>query len=142
MLLTSSDYIQIIVAIIYAVALYYTVITFKRSKELDQITITETIFNDLRQLDRELSNLSSRSQDDQERKELYSRILNTVDWLSFLINTKVITDRRMIAYMKPTLIQYYQDTFVQNMLADERYSNTYRQFKKLSQRMKQEINNG
>ena len=136
MLLTSSDYIQIIVAIIYAVALFYTVITFKRSKELDQIRITETIFNDLRQLDRELSTLPSSSQDDQGRKELYSRILNTVDWLSFLINTKVITDRRMIAYMKPTLIQYYQDTFVQNMLGDERYSNSYRQFKKLYERMK------
>jgi hypothetical protein len=136
MLLTSSDYIQIIVAIIYAVALYYTVVTFKRSKELDQITVTETIFNDLRQLDRELSKLPSSSQDDQGRKELYSRILNTVDWLSFLINTKVITDRRMIAYMKPTLIQYYQDTFVQNMLADERYSNSYQQFKKLYERMK------
>lgn len=136
MLLTSSDYIQIIVAIIYAVALYYTVITFKRSKELDQIRVTETIFNDIRQLDRELSKLRSSSQDDQVRKELYSRILNTVDWLSFLINTKVITDRRMIAYMKPTLIQYYQDTFVQNMLADERYSNSYHQFKKLYQKMK------
>lgn len=136
MLLTSSDYIQIIVAIIYAVALYYTVITFKRSKELDQIRVTETIFNDIRQLDRELSNLRSSSQDDQVRKELYSRILNTVDWLSFLINTKVITDRRMILYMKPTLIQYYQDTFVQSMLADERYSNSYHQFKKLYQRMK------
>jgi len=136
MLLTSSDYIQIIVAIIYAVALYYTVITFKRSKELDQIRITETIFNDLRQLDRELSKLPSSFQDDQGRKELYSRILNTVDWLSFLINTKVITDRRMIGYMKPTLIQYYQDTFVQNLLADERYSNSYHQFKKLYERMK------
>jgi len=136
MLLTSSDYIQIIVAIIYAVALYYTVRTFKRSKELDQITITETIFNDLRQLDRELSKLPSSSPDHQGRKELYSRILNTADWLSFLINTKVITDRRMIAYMKPTLIQYYQDTFVQNMLGDERYSNSYRQFKKLYERMK------
>jgi len=134
--LTSSDYIQIIVAIIYAVALYYTVITFKRSKELDQIRITETIFNDLRQLDRELSMLPSSSQDDQGRKELYSRILNTVDWLSFLINTKVITDKRMIAYMKPTLIQYYQDTFVQNMLADERYSNSHHHSKKLYQRMK------
>ena len=127
--LTSTDYIQIIVAIIYAVALYYTVITFKRSKELDQIRVTETIFNDLRQLDRELSTLPSSSQDDQGRKELYSRILNTVDWLSFLINTKVITDRRMMAYMKPTLIQYYQDTFVQNMLADERYSNSYHHFR-------------
>ena len=136
MLLTSSDYIQIIVAIIYAVALYYTVITFKRSKELDQIRVTETIFNDIRQLDRELSKLRSSSQDDQVRKELYSRILNTVDWLSFLINTKVITDRRMILYMKPTLIQYYQDTFVQSMLADERYSNSYHQFKKLYQIMK------
>lgn len=136
MLLTSSDYIQIIVAVIYAVALYYTVITFKRSKELDQIRVTETIFNDIRQLDRELSKLRSSSQDDQVRKELYSRILNTVDWLSFLINTKVITDRRMILYMKPTLIQYYQDTFVQSILADERYSNSYHQFKKLYQRMK------
>jgi hypothetical protein len=136
MLLTSSDYIQIIVAIIYAVALFYTVLTFKRSKELDQIRVTETIFNDIRQLDRELSRLRSSSQDDQVRKELYSRILNTVDWLSFLINTKVITDRRMISYMKPTLIQYYQDTFVQNMLADERYSNSYHQFKKLYQKMK------
>lgn len=136
MLLTSSDYIQIIVAIIYAVALFYTVLTFKRSKELDQIRVTETIFNDIRQLDRELSKLRSSSQDDQVRKELYSRILNTVDWLSFLINTKVITDRRMISYMKPTLIQYYQDAFVQNMLADERYSNFYHQFKKLYQKMK------
>lgn len=136
MLLTSSDYIQIIVAIIYAVALFYTVLTFKHSKELDQIRVTETIFNDIRQLDRELSKLRSSSQDDQVRKELYSRILNTVDWLSFLINTKVITDRRMISYMKPTLIQYYQDTFVQNMLADERYSNSYHQFKKLYQKMK------
>lgn len=136
MLLTSSDYIQIIVAIIYAVALFYTVLTFKRSKELDQIRVTETIFNDIRQLDRELSKLRSSSQDDQVRKELYSRILNTVDWLSFLINTKVITDRRMISYMKPTLIQYYQDTFVQSMLADERYSNSYHQFKKLYQKMK------
>ena len=136
MLLISSDYIQIIVAIIYAVALFYTVLTFKRSKELDQIRVTETIFNDIRQLDRELSKLRSSSQDDQVRKELYSRILNTVDWLSFLINTRVITDRRMISYMKPTLIQYYQDTFVQNMLADERYSNSYHQFKKLYQKMK------
>ncbi|MGI0031571.1 MAG: hypothetical protein ACRD80_08300 [Nitrososphaeraceae archaeon] len=136
MLLTSSDYIQIIVAVIYAVALFYTVLTFKRSKELDQIRVTETIFNDIRQLDRELSKLRSSSQDDQVRKELYSRILNTVDWLSFLINTKVITDRRMISYIKPTLIQYYQDTFVQNMLADERYSNSYHQFKKLYQKMK------
>jgi hypothetical protein len=136
--LISTDFIQIIVAIIYAVALYYTVRTFKGSKELDQIRVTETIFNDLRQLDYQLSSLPAGSQNDRAREEHYSRILNTVDWLSFLINTKVITDRRMIEYMKPTLFRYYQNTFVQNILTDERYSNSYLQFKKLYQKMKQD----
>ena len=136
MMLTSSDYIQIIVSVIYAIALFYTVITFKRTKELDQIKITETIFNDLRESDRELSKIPSGSQHDPSRIELYSRILNTVDWLSFLVNKKVINDRRMIEYMKPTLMQYYEDSIVQNILAEERYSNSYHNFRKLYQRMK------
>jgi hypothetical protein len=134
--LTSSDYIQIIVAIIYGLALLYTVISFKRTKELDQITTTETIFNDIRELDRELSKIPSGSQHDPAKKELYSRILNTLDWLCFLVNRKVISDRRMIEYMKPTLIQYYENTFIQNTLTDERYSNSYLEFRKLYQRMK------
>jgi hypothetical protein len=135
-LLTSSDYIQIIVAIIYGLALLYTVLSFKRTKELDQITTTETIFNDIRELDRELSKIPSGSQHDPAKKELYSRILNTLDWLCFLVNRKVISDRRMIEYMKPTLIQYYENTFIQNTLTDERYSNSYLEFRKLYQRMK------
>ena len=136
MILTSSDYIQIIVSVIYAIALFYTVITFKRTKELDQIRITETIFNDLRELDRELSKIPSRSQHDSSRKELYSRIITTLDWLSFLVNKKVISDKRMIEYIKPTLMQYYEDSFVQNVLAEERYSKSYHDFRKLYQRMK------
>jgi hypothetical protein len=136
MMLTTSDYIQIIVSVIYAIALFYTVITFKRTKELDQIRITETIFNDLRELDRELSKTPSGSQNDLARNELYSRIINTVDWLSFLVNKKVISDKRMIEYMKPTLMKYYEDSFVQTILAEERYSNSYHDFRKLYQRMK------
>ena len=135
-MLTSSNYIQIIVAVIYSIALLYTVVTFKRTKELDQIRITETIFNDLRESDRELSKIPSGSQNDPGRIELYSRILNTIDWLSFLVNKKVIIDRRMLAYMKPTLIQYYEDVFVQKILGNERYSNSYQEFRKFYQRMK------
>ena len=136
MVLTSSEYIQIIIAIIYGIALFYTVVTFKRSKELDQISITETIFKDLREIDRDLSKIPSGSQQDSTRKELYSRILNTVDWLCFLVNKKVISDRRMIEYMKPTLTQYYEDSLVQSMLSDGRYSSSYLEFRKLYQKMK------
>ena len=33
-----SDFIHIVAALIYGVALFYTIITFKRSKRLDQVT--------------------------------------------------------------------------------------------------------
>ena len=70
-MLTSSDFIMIIVSVIYAIAFFYTVITFKRTKELDQIRITETIFNDLRELDRELSKIPSGHEHDPAKKEVY-----------------------------------------------------------------------
>jgi hypothetical protein len=89
-----------------------------------------------RELDRELSKIPSGSQHDSSRKELYSRIITTLDWLSFRVNKKVISDKRMIEYLTPTLMQYYEDSFVQNILAEERYSNSYYDFRKLYQRMK------
>jgi hypothetical protein len=52
--LTTSDYIQIIAAGIYAAALFYTVITFRRSKKLDQITQTNVIMSAWREQEIEL----------------------------------------------------------------------------------------
>ena len=45
----------------------------------------------LRELDRDLAKIPSGSQHDSSRKELYSRIITTLDWLSFLVNKKVIS---------------------------------------------------
>jgi hypothetical protein len=42
-----SEYFQIITAGIYAIALFYTIITFRGKKRLDQITLSNNIFNDL-----------------------------------------------------------------------------------------------
>ena len=52
--LTTSDYIQIIAAGIYAGALFYTVVTFRRSKKLDQITQTNMITSAWREMEIEL----------------------------------------------------------------------------------------
>ena len=50
-----SEYIQIIADGIYAIALFYTVVTFRRTKKLDQITQMNIIMADLRNLDLELA---------------------------------------------------------------------------------------
>ena len=47
-MITPSEYIQIIGAGIYATSLFYTILTFKRTKRLDQITLSNNIFNELK----------------------------------------------------------------------------------------------
>jgi hypothetical protein len=94
-MVTPSDYIQIISAGIYAEALFFTIITFRRTKRLDQIALSENIFKELRNLDLELAKVSPGSQYDNTRKQWYTRIFNTLNWLSFLINDKIIIDKKI-----------------------------------------------
>jgi hypothetical protein len=56
-MVTSSEYIQIISAGIYAMALFFTIVTFRHTKRLDQITLSNNIFSELRDLDRELAKI-------------------------------------------------------------------------------------
>ena len=48
----ASELIQIIVAAIYAITLFYTIVTFQRSKRLDQITSLGDVMKELRDVDR------------------------------------------------------------------------------------------
>jgi hypothetical protein len=134
--LTTGDYLQIITAAIYAAALFYTILTFRRSKRLDQLTITNEIFLELRNLDRELAKIPREAQYDDARSQTYSRIFTTLDYLSFLINQKVVDDRRLMDYMKADIIRYYEDAFLKHASIDERDSNSYQQFKKLYLKVK------
>ena len=107
-MVTTAEYIQIIAAGIYAIALFYTIITFRRTKRLDQITLSDRIFSELRELDRELAKMPPESQYDNARNQVYSRIFSTLDYLSFLVNQKIIDDRRLLEYMEPIVITYYE----------------------------------
>lgn len=108
----SSEYLQLISAGIYSIALFYTIVTFRRTKRLDQIASPSTVMNDLRELDRELAQIPQGSQFDDDRSTWYSYTFNTLDWLSFLINEKVVVDRKLIEHIKPIIVRYYEDTFL------------------------------
>ena len=131
-----SDYIQIIVAAIYAIALFYTIVTFQRSKRLDQITSLGDVMKELRDVDRELAKIPSGSQYDEARSSWFSRMFNSIEWLSFMINEKIMTDKKLVEYIKPMIISYYDNTFLKSASTIERDSNNYPQFKKLYQTVK------
>jgi hypothetical protein len=65
----TPEYIQIVSAGIYAIALFFTIVTFRRTKRLDQITLSNNIFSELRNLDLEISKISSGSQYDEVRSQ-------------------------------------------------------------------------
>ena len=135
----ASELIQIIVAAIYAITLFYTIVTFQRSKRLDQITSLGDVMNELRDVDRELAKIPSGSQFDDVRNSWYFRMFNSLEWLSFMINERMITDKKLIEYVKPMIISYYEDTFLKSGSASERDPSRYQQFKKLYQTVKKQV---
>jgi len=85
----------------------------------------------------ELAKIPSGFQYDDARRQWYSRMFNTLNWLSFMINEKMITDKKMIERMKPVIARYYEDMFLKNASAEEKEgSNSYQGFKKLYQTIK------
>ena len=85
----------------------------------------------------ELAKIPSGLQYDDARRQWYSRMFNTLNWLSFMINEKMITDKKMIERMKPVIARYYEDMFLKNASAEEKEgSNSYQGFKKLYQTIK------
>ena len=136
---TTPELIQIIVAAIYAITLFYTIVTFQRSKRVDQITSLGDVMNELRDVDRELEKIPSGSQFDDVRNSWYFRMFNSLEWLSFMINERMITDKKLIEYVQPMIISYYEDTFLKSGSASERDSSRYQQFKKLYQTVKKQV---
>jgi hypothetical protein len=103
-----------------------------RSKRLDQITLSDRIFSELRELDRELAKIPPESQYDNARNQVYLPIFSTLDYFSFLVNQKMVDDRQLIEYMSPIIISYYEHIFMKHPLSmDERVSKSFQQFKKI-----------
>ena len=135
--ITTAEYIQIVAAAIYATALFYTIVTFRRSKRMDQITLGDRIFAGLRELDRELNTIPPESQYDNARTIVYYRIFGTLDYLSFNVNRKIIDDKRLIGYMKPFIIRYYEETFQTHASpVDKSNPNSYQEFKEFYLKLK------
>jgi hypothetical protein len=135
--ITTAEYIQIIAAGIYATALFYTIVTFRRSKRLDQLTLSDRIFSELRELDRELARVPPESQYDNARSIVYYRIFNNLDYLSFNVNHKIIDDKWLIEYMKPSIIRYYEETFQTHAsAADKSDPKSYQEFKRFYFKLK------
>ena len=78
------------------------------------------------------------SEHDIFRKQWVCRMFNDIEWLSFLINEKFISDKKILRQLEPTLIDHYENTFLKYVSKDEKDSKRHPEFTKLYQAIKQE----
>jgi hypothetical protein len=91
---------------------------------------------ELRVLDRDLAKMRPGFQDNNTKDEVYYRILNTVDWLSFLVNTKMVSDEGLIRRIEPVVVRYYEYIYLDNEQLGEKMSNTYQDLEELYRKIK------
>jgi hypothetical protein len=92
---------------------------------------------DLRNLDLEIEKIPSGSQCDDTRSMWHSRTFNTLNWLSFLINEKIISDKRIIAHLKPIMISYYEGMFLKYVSTGKTDAESYHDLKKVYRALKE-----
>jgi len=108
---------QIGVGIFAAVALVINFLAFRSDRKSDETKLAESVFKDVRELDKE--HLKLRRYQYEEHKDDYldwgSLFFNTLEWLSFLVNHDKIKDAEIITFFRPAVIDWY-DTFFWTMI--------------------------
>jgi hypothetical protein len=89
------DILQAAAAVATAGAFFFAGLVYQRSKKSDQIRLSESIYKDIRQLEKERSQIRSQISPEQDNfnksmDDWRSRYFNTLEWLSYLANKNEI----------------------------------------------------
>jgi hypothetical protein len=109
-------FVSVIAGIAAAFALVYTALTFKRVGKTEQIKRGESTYKDLKELEKDYSALprdvTTGGKDSAAERHWNSRLFNTLEWYSFLVNQQQIKDKSILMYFKDIIIDYYEDNFL------------------------------
>jgi hypothetical protein len=114
---------QILAGFAAAIALiitYFTFRSFGKSEETYNLPAPQPIHED-------------------KYKDWASLFFNTLEWLSFLINTNKINDSQIIGFFKPAIVGWYDIIFLDRYYITEDQVNNekeYKEFKKLIKELK------
>ena len=77
-----------------------------------RLKLVESIFNDLRELERQKYQLPTAPTENEKLKDWASLFSNTLEWFSFLVNTNKIKDDKTIDFFKDAVIDWYDELFL------------------------------
>lgn len=120
-----APYVDIVASGPVTAALIATIYTYKESKKTEQFKISE-------QLAKIFAEKENPEEFETSIKIWYDKLFNTLEWFSFLVNEKQISERKIAKFFKNAVMGYYEkvfkDVYSRPQLDDP---NHFPQFKKL-----------
>lgn len=128
--------------------LIFTARAFLHQQKSDQIKLAESVFKDLRLLEKEQSDLNTEimkkgttdflgTDADRLRADWRSRFFNTLEWLAFLINENELSNAKIVGFYKEAIIDWYEEIFLKQASENERNdAKQYPELKKLYNNLK------
>ena len=96
----SLKIVQIASVTLVAITVIFTIKSYLKMRRTEQIKIAHEFFKDYSSLEKESETLrqQGKGKEDPERADWASRYLNTIEWFSFLVNSKQIKDSKLIGF--------------------------------------------
>lgn len=123
-------------AILAGIGLFYTAKSIRKEDKTKQLGIAESLFKEIREIENKFyeDKIYKKNEGKKDWAEIF---FNTLEWFSFLINKKKLSDKELIGFFRDAIIQYYDEIFCK--IYDAKYINDetkFPEFKKLYKEMK------
>jgi hypothetical protein len=99
---------QVISSSVVAITVYYTIKSYLKMRKTEQIRMAHEFFNDYRDLEKESADLTEQGKVKDERMDWAERYCNTIEWFSFLVNSRQITDPKIIRFYEEIINATYE----------------------------------
>jgi alanyl-tRNA synthetase len=99
---------QIVGSSVVAITVIYTIKSYLKMRKTEQIKMAHEFFRDYRDLQKESARLKEQGKVKDERMDWAERYSNTIEWFSFLVNSKQITDSKIIGFYQEIVKSTYE----------------------------------
>ena len=107
MLNTVFNIIGAIAGLATAGAFVFAIKSYLRFRKTEQLRIVESIYKDIRDLERERTQVSQRGDKPEELNDWHSRYFNTLEWLSYLTNRDQVDYKMVSEFFSQLIIDSY-----------------------------------
>ena len=131
--------IDAIAGVATALAFAIAVFSYRSFRNAEEIKLAESIFKDLRDLEKKKYELPTEPTEIEKYKDWASLFFNTLEWFSFLVNKKKIKDNKIPEFFKQAIMAWYEDIFLDEYYIDKSQVDNpeeYPEFKQLYQDLK------